>query len=185
VSNPGPGNWKKYFNGTWSQPGVGGDASKSGTGDVLANWQTVGVMVSLIYEPHPRGPGDQTPGSTGIHLAFCNDHLNFAALPEPLILLDGGTWPDPYELLAYWRLLDARTGGNQLSGNQWNLFYMDVQPNESFDKRDLVARPIEVSQSRQPEEPQVKNSGLCLEDRAVEARSAKTFAVRLPIKPSP
>jgi hypothetical protein len=27
VTNPGPGNWKKYFNGSWSEPGLGGKAT--------------------------------------------------------------------------------------------------------------------------------------------------------------
>jgi hypothetical protein len=157
VSNPGPGNWKKYFNGAWSQPGVGGDASKSGGGGILANWPTVGEMVSLIYQPRTRAPSDKTPAPGAMHLAFSEDRLNFTLLSEPLILLDGGGWarPNPYELLDYWSLLDAHTASNQLSSNQWNLFYMDIQPNESFDKRYLVARPMEVSQSRRSDEPQV------------------------------
>jgi hypothetical protein len=157
VSDPGPGNWKKYFNGAWSQPGVGGDASKSGSGSILANWPSIGEMVSLIYQPRTRAPGDKTPAPGAIHLAFSKDHLNFTIMREPLALLDGGGWarPNPYELLDYWSLLDAHTGSNKLSGDQWNLFYMDLQPNESFDKRYLVARPIVVSQSRQDEEPQV------------------------------
>jgi hypothetical protein len=73
------------------------------------------------------------------------------------VLLDGGGWarPNPYELLDYWSLLDAQTGSNQLTGNHWILFYMDIQPNEGFDKRYLATRPVDVSPTRRPGEPQV------------------------------
>jgi hypothetical protein len=165
VSNPGPGNWKKYFNGAWSQPGVGGDASRWGTQgiaagghvDNIANWPTVHEMVGIIYQWRTRAAGDKTPQPGALHLGFSQDHFNFTVLREPLILVDGGgvVRPNPYELLSYPSLLDGHTGSNQLSSNQWNLFYMDIQQNESVDKRYLVARPIAVSRSRQGDEPQV------------------------------
>ena len=65
---------------------------------------------------------------------------------------DGGGWarPNPYELLDYWSLLDGKTGSNQLTGNRWNVVYMDIQPNEGFDKRYLVFRQLEISFSRRP-----------------------------------
>jgi hypothetical protein len=50
---------------------------------------------------------------------------------------------EPPELLAYFSLLDANTGQNQLSDHR-NLVYMDLQPHESFDKRYLVFGPIEI-----------------------------------------
>jgi hypothetical protein len=28
VTNPHPGNWKKYFNGAWSEPGLGGEVKE-------------------------------------------------------------------------------------------------------------------------------------------------------------
>jgi hypothetical protein len=164
ISNPGPGNWKKYFNGAWSQPGVGGDASRwpqgiatGGHFNNIANWPTVHEMVGIIYQWRTRAPGDKTPQPGALHLGFSQDHFNFTVLRDPLILVDGGGWarPNPYELLDYPSLLDGHTGSNQLSGSQWNLFYMDIQPNESFDKRYLVARPIDVARSRPGDEPQV------------------------------
>ena len=88
--------------------------------------------------------------------------MTYTVLPEPLVLLDGGGWarPNPYELLDYWSLLDAHTGSNLLTSNEWLLFYMDIQPNEFFDKRYLVSRPVNVSLSRQPDEPR---SEYCLD----------------------
>jgi hypothetical protein len=32
IDHPGPGNWEKYFNGAWSESGVGGNSSKLGGG---------------------------------------------------------------------------------------------------------------------------------------------------------
>jgi hypothetical protein len=60
----------------------------------------------------------------------------------------------PAELVAYMSLIDAETGRNHL-GDHWLLAYMYLQPDEGFDKRYLVFRPIEISRSRQPDEPQV------------------------------
>lgn len=144
VSDPGPGHWVKYYNGAWSEPGLGGEISPLKAGLTSARWVTTGETVNL------RG----VPGGLGLGLS--QDHVNFKVLPEPLLIVDPATWarPAPDELVAYWSLLDARTGANQL-GDEWNLFYMDIQPNEGADKRCLVFRPIEVSRSRQPSEPQV------------------------------
>lgn len=152
VTNPGSGNWKKYFNGAWSEPGLGGDASRMGpknwtVGTAAARWLTSGEFVNL---------GGVT-GGLGVY--FSTDHVNFIALPAPLIDIDPNvSWvkrlQEPHELLTYFSLLDANTGGNQLN-DHWLLAYMDLQPHESFDKRYLVFRPVEVSRSRKPGEPQV------------------------------
>lgn len=146
VADPGPGNWKKYFNGAWSQPGLGGDASKLGPGGSAAYWLTTGESVKVIWVPG------------GMGFSFSQDRLNFKTiLPQPLLALDTGRWDrggPPNELLAYGTLIDAKTGQNQLS-DHWLLAYMYLQPKEGFDKRYLVFRPIEISRSRQPDEPQV------------------------------
>lgn len=147
VDHPEPGNWKKYFHGTWSQPGVAGDADKlpEGVGTASAYWQPLGLEINL--------------GSIGggVGLSFSEDHVNFTALNEPLIPDLKGNWRrpgDPNELLTYWSLLDRNTGLNQLS-NQWMLSYTDIQPNEGFDKRYQVFRPVDVSLNRSPQEPAV------------------------------
>jgi len=145
VSDPSPGKWKKYFNGSWNEPGLRGNASKIKTGTATARWTTTGETVNL----------GAVPGGMGIY--FSTDHVNFSPLPVPLLKLDNATWKrpgDPHELTAYSDLLDAETGSNQL-GNHWLLTYMYLQPNEGFDKRYQVIRRIEVSRSRKPDEPAV------------------------------
>jgi len=147
VGDPSPGHWLKYFNGTWSEPGLGGDASKlAGVGTSVARWTTTGETVDLHEVAGGGGPG----------LLFSRDHTTFSALREPLLVLDHGTWsrPAPSELLAYTDLIDARDGSNQL-GNAWLLVYTYLQPNEGFNKRYLVFRPVDVSISPTPVRPQV------------------------------
>jgi hypothetical protein len=146
IDHPGPGNWKKYFDGAWTEAGLGGNATKlaSGVGVSTAYWQTAKRLVNL----------GGIAGGVGI--AFSQDHVTFTPLPEPLIPKLSGSWrrPEPNELLTYWSLLDRNTGLNQLS-NQWLLTYMDIQPNEGFDKRYQVIRPVDISLSRHGTGPQV------------------------------
>jgi hypothetical protein len=120
VASPGPGNWKRYFNGDWSQPGLGGDSSGLGpkkwtVGTCAARWPTTGEAVNL---------GGVT-ADVGIY--FSTDHVHFTAILVPIINIDlAVSWfkrlQEPHKLLAYFSLLDANTGENQLS-DHWNLVY--------------------------------------------------------------
>jgi hypothetical protein len=146
VSDPGPGRWLKYFQGKWDQPGLGGDATglAKGTGGNAARWETTGETLLLGW----------VTGGMGVR--FSTDHLTFNTMPEPLMDLDPGSWnrPAASELLSYPVLLDAKAGGNQLS-NAWMLAYMYIQPDESFDRRYLVLRTIDVTVASAPLRPQV------------------------------
>jgi len=145
VTKPGPGNWKKYFNGSWSEPGLRGNASKLKIGGLtVARWLATGETIVL----------GGVPGGFGLY--FSRDHVNSTALPVPILLVDSGSWskPDPREKLAYPSLLDANTGTNQL-GDHWLLTYMYVKPNEVVNKRYLVFRSVDVSVSKSPISPQV------------------------------
>jgi len=145
VTNPHPGNWKKYFNGAWSEPGLGGEVSGVGAVGVASFWTTAGETVKATFVPG------------GMGLAFSPDRVHFTNFPQPLLKLDKGPWDrrgHPAELVAYMSLIDAATGQNYL-GDRWLLAYMYLQPDEGFDKRYLVFRPIEVSRSRQADEPPV------------------------------
>jgi hypothetical protein len=146
VSDPSPGNWMNVYQGDWSQPGVGGDATPitKGASGAVARWTSTGETLMLGW----------THGGMG--LRFSNDRTNFSVLQEPILVLDNGSWgrPDPTELISYQALIDAATGRNQLS-NAWLLTYMYVQPNEGFDKRYLVFRDMNVSVLSKPVTPQV------------------------------
>jgi hypothetical protein len=142
VSDPVPDEWKKFFQGKWDQPGLGGDATSlgMGMGVSVARWTTTGETVLW--------------GSQG--LGFSTDHTTFTHLRDPLLVPAPGTWkrPDPFEFTAYGVLLDARTGGNQLS-NSWMIVYTYIQPSEGFGQRYLVFRNVNVSISNAPVTPQV------------------------------
>jgi hypothetical protein len=146
VSDPRPGNWMKFFQGRWDQPGIGGDATPiNESGYAVARWTTTGETLLL---------GWTTKKDFVLH--FSTDHVNFTSLSEPLLALDPGSWnrPAPSELLAYQDLIDAETGTNQLS-NSWLMVYMYVQPNERLNKRFLVMRRVDVSITNSPVSPQV------------------------------
>jgi hypothetical protein len=146
VSRPGPGNWKKLFQGKWDQHGLGGDATSlgKGLGTSAARWRTTGETVLLGWV------------HGGMGLFFSTDHTTLTPLREPLLALDPGIWkrPDPSEVLAYPVMLDARTGGNQLS-NSWMLVYAYWPPYEGSEKKYLVFRSLDVAVSSAPVIPQV------------------------------
>jgi hypothetical protein len=145
ASDPGPGKWKKYFNGSWSEPGVDGKSSPL-SGGGLAYWTTLGETVGLNWVK-----------GGGLGLLASSDHLHFTpVLSQPLMLAEPGDWSrkNGLELIAYPDAIDAHTGLNQLS-DHWLLAYMYLNPGESFDKRYLVFRPVDISWSRAPGEPQV------------------------------
>ena len=145
VKDPGPGRWEKYFNGKWNEPGLGGNSTRLIANSAgLAQWISTGQTVGL----------GSVPGGTGIF--FSSDHTTFTPLHEPLLPSNPGNWnrPDANELSSYFTILDADNGTNQL-GNRWLLAYMYIQPNESFGKRYLVFRPIDISISSSPVNPQV------------------------------
>jgi hypothetical protein len=144
ASDPGPGQWKKYFNGAWSEPGVDGKSSPiDGAG--VAWWNTTGETVGLNW----------VKGGTGLTVSA--DRLHFSPLlSQPLMLTEPGDWSrkNGLELVSYADLIDASTGLNQL-GDHWLLAYMYLNPGENFGKRYLVFRPVDISWSRTPGEPQV------------------------------
>ena len=141
-SDPGPGKWKKYFNGAWSEPGVGGKSSKiDGMGS--AWWNTTSETVGVNWV---KG---------GLGLTASKDRLHFTPVfSQPLMLSEPGDWSrkNGLELISYADLIDAKTGLNQL-GDHWLLAYMYLNPGENFGKRYLVFRPVDISWSRAPGEP--------------------------------
>jgi hypothetical protein len=144
VADPGPGTWKKYFNGAWSEPGVDGKSSPiDGLGD--AYWTTIRETIALNWV---KG---------GIGLLASADRVHFTpVLSQPLMLAEPGDWSrkNGLELVSYTDAIDAHTGANQLSDN-WLLAYMYLNPGENFGKRYLIFRPVTISWSRAAGEPQV------------------------------
>jgi hypothetical protein len=144
ISDPGPGKWKKYFYGEWSEAGVDGKSSPI-DGFAVGYWNTVHEMIGL------KGVN----GKIGISVS--SDQLHFTPiLSEPLMLIEPGDWArkNGLELVSYSDLIDAKTGLNQLD-DHWLLAYMYLNPGENFGKRYLIFRPVDISWGRAAGEPQV------------------------------
>ena len=118
----------KFFEGSWKQPGLGGQATRlmNGSGVSAAHWTTTGQTVLTGW----------VKGGLGLFLS--RDHTTLAPLPEPLLAVDTGKWkrPAPSELIFYPVILDATTGANQLT-NSWMLVYAYMQPNEAGSQKYL------------------------------------------------
>lgn len=138
VANPRPGQWVKFYQGHWDQPGLGGDATNigNGSGSSVAWWTTT----------HETAMTGWVPGGLGVR--FSADHTKFTTIAEPLLLMD------PSEMVIYPVLLDAKTGSKELS-NSWLLAYAYRPPYEDRVKRYLVFRDVSVSVSNTPTAPQV------------------------------
>ncbi|PTL75164.1 hypothetical protein [Vitiosangium sp. GDMCC 1.1324] len=147
VASPGPGNWFKYHGTSWSQPGLGGEATGLGAlGSSAAHWVTQDQILLLGT--------DEWFG--GLKASFSSDKHSFRTLGEPLILLDGDSWkrPAPTELIAYPSVLSPDTVDHEIR-NPFILTYTYVQPGEGFDKRYLVFRDVWMWMSPTPVSPQV------------------------------
>ena len=72
TSSPGPGYWKKFFQGRWDQPGLGGDATRlgGGSGVSVARWATTG---DLVLSGWVQG---------GLGLFFTSDRTTLTPLQE-------------------------------------------------------------------------------------------------------
>jgi hypothetical protein len=151
VSNPYPGSWTKYYNGSWSQPGLGGNATPLGSlgtsfGMSTGYWTDTNNVV--VYGV------DASAG--GLIISFSPDKTSFTTLAVPVIPLDGDNWnrPQPTELIAYPSLMNYGNVNNQIS-SPYLLAYVYLQPNETFSQRYLVFRDIYMWLSPSPVTPQV------------------------------
>lgn len=130
-----PGNWTKYYNGSFSQPGLGGNASPL---------PVVGLRPMVYNNQHVVLFWEQIGG---LMVKFGNIPVGpFVQLSDPLILLENVDWTrynppyPPTELVMY-------SGGNALNGGQnvGNFFVMNqvyVPPGEGFDSRYLLRRNV-------------------------------------------
>lgn len=146
LNNPYPGQWRKYYNGQWTQAGLGGLSSPAqyvtgastqsiylGTSSV-SSWNAKNYTVLLNTNSPQFSPG-------GITIAFSEDHLNFVRLAQPLLTTDGPAWTrdaDAPDLIAYPSIV-ATTGGRSWD-KDFLLTYTYLAPGEGFSQRKLVFR---------------------------------------------
>lgn len=142
----GPGHWTKFYEGSWGQPGLKGQATRlaDGSGASAAYWKAAGDIVLTGWV------------KDGLGLRLTHDHTTLSTISAPVLVADPGQWrrPAASELIFYPVLLDASDGSNQLS-NTWLLVYAYIPPNGSGSQKYLVFRKIAVSISGAPVSPQV------------------------------
>ena len=143
----GPGNWRKYDNGRWSSPGLGGGATSIGfVGVASAYFRDPGAVALLVADPWFHG----------VRLSLSTDKVHFTDLPEPLIPLDATDWerPAPSELVAYIGVLDPETGANTV-GEDFVLATAFLPPGATFADRYLALQRVHMRQGEPATGPQV------------------------------
>ena len=165
----GPGHWTKYFNGGWSEPGVGGRATNLGFfGLAAGRWLSENQVFVLTEDRWFKG----------LRLSFSDDKVSFRSLDEPLIPLDDTQWmrPDPTELLAYPSVNSPKDGSSTVDGS-FLLAHVYLEPGATFAERYLVIRDVTLWMSPSPASPQVGIALSRWHNAAQEDRWATTAPV--------
>jgi hypothetical protein len=127
-----PGSWTKYYEGTWSEPGLGGKA----TG--IANLNSATIV------RHTSGNLISVGSGPGISMSFGTDPLTWVHLAEPVLFNQAPLqWsrPAPTELVGYPNFVPLDGGSGDI-GDQFWLYYVYIQPGEDYAKRYLVRRQV-------------------------------------------
>jgi hypothetical protein len=138
----GPGAWRKYRDGAWSEPGLGGAASAIGfLGTSPAYLKDFGRVATIVNDPW----------FGGLRLSLSADKVHFESLKEPLLPVDGAEWnrPAPTDLIAYLSLIDPADGGNAV-GSDFLLAAVTIPPGEDFAHRYLVFRRVHLAMGEAP-----------------------------------
>lgn len=137
-----PTDWHKYYEGGWSEPGVGGKATAIGF---------VGTGAGYLNEPGWVAAVATDPWFGGLRLSVSEDKVSFADLDEPLLTIDGSDWdrPTDTDLIAYGTILNPDNGSNAVNP-QFLLSYIYVPPGKGFESRYLVYHDVSLSVEEEP-----------------------------------
>jgi hypothetical protein len=138
-----PADWRKYHEGAWSEPGVGGKAT------------AIGFFGTGVGYLHPLGSVaavTSDPWFAGLRLSLSKDKVSFLDLEEPLLPVDGVEWDRPAVtgLIAYATILNADDGSNVVN-RRFLLSYVYVPPGEGFESRYLVYHEVSLSVEDRPQ----------------------------------
>lgn len=137
-----PTEWHKFFEGSWTEPGLDGEATAIGfIGTGVGYLSDFGAIASVATDPW----------FGGLRLSLSTDKISFIDLKEPLLPIDGSDWnrPADTDLIAYSSILDADTGSNAIDGD-FLLSYIYIPPGEGFESRYLVHQQVSLSMQDQP-----------------------------------
>jgi hypothetical protein len=130
------GPWFKYYRGTWTQPGLGGQATALGAFGSASRWIDKDFIMLLAVPS----------GSSGITISLASDHVTFTALLDPLLITDNNSFvrtPTSSELIAYVSAV-GQQGGRVWSSGSFTLTYLYLEPGADFGSRYLVSRNVIV-----------------------------------------
>ncbi|MBE7731474.1 sialidase family protein [Devosia faecipullorum] len=132
-----PLDWRKYHDGAWDEPGLGGKASAIGF---------VGPGAGLLLEQKLVVTVTPDPWFAGVRLSFSTDKVTFTDFLAPLLVIDGSDWERPAdtELVAYANVLNPADGGNEIDQN-FVLSYLYVPAGKDFADRYLVLHDVTLS----------------------------------------
>ena len=137
-----PTAWRKYFEGNWSEPGLGGRATAIGfLGPSAGSLQELDAVVTVTTDPW----------FGGVRLSLSRDRVSFADLDEPLLTIDGSDWERPAatDLIAYESILNPENGSNAVSG-RFLLSYIYIPPGKGFESRYLVLHEVSLALEDEP-----------------------------------
>lgn len=137
-----PTEWRKYYEGAWNEPGLGGNATAIGF---------VGPAVGYLKEPGLMAAVTTDPWFGGVRLSLSRDKVSFADVAEPLVSIDAADWhrPADTDLIAYPTILNPKTGGNVVDWN-FTLAYTYLPPGKGFDSRYLVEQDVSLTLGDEP-----------------------------------
>jgi hypothetical protein len=136
----GPGQWSKYYSGSFSQSGLGGQGSAlSGIGFTWVSWlDPASALMGLQYISGMAGAWD-------VGFSFSTDGITFHPMTYPAFAIEDMNWnrtSDAHELYAYPSLI-ALDGNREHLGDQFWFYFMYLKPGEGFDKRYMMRRFVD------------------------------------------
>jgi len=129
-----PGSFKKYYNGQWNEPGVGGDSSK------IANM--VGPQ-TYIHTPSNSfvSAGNFNPyWNRGFMMSVSDNALDWRYFADPLVTPDPITSTDQIMYPSFM----GPTGGYDI-GSKFYFFYMWVPPGKTWTHRYQILKDITLT----------------------------------------
>ena len=160
-----PAHWRKYHEGSWNEPGLGGAATAIGfIGPGAFYFEPEGWVAAVTVDPW----------FGGVRLSLSADKVSFVDLEEPLLPIDGAEWDRPADtdLVAYGTILDPESGGNTV-GSRFVLGYIHVPAGKGFESRYLVLREVSLTLA---DEPPAAQAGLALTRWSDPSRNAYVTA---------
>lgn len=142
-----PTEWRKFYEGGWTEPGVGGKSTSIGF---------VGIGTGYLKQAGWVAAVATDPWFGGLRLSFSKDKATFADLKEPLLAIDGSDWQRPAatDLIAYTTVLNPDDGSNAIDW-RFLLAYIYVPINKGFESRYLVYQEVSLTPRTTPQTVQV------------------------------